>query len=284
MTNTSADSAGLSSARVAALCGDAARQIAIRIVTQTGSTNTDLLQAAATLEGPTLLWAETQTAGKGRAGRRWQSASDATLTFSLAWRFCLPLQKLAGLPLAVGVAVAEVMQSFGVAAQLKWPNDILRDGRKLGGILIETARGKNGDASSDANSDAIWAVIGIGINLAEPPPALKAESQVDPKADLPLANIAVAPELRSDRERVMAALLTALAEAMHLFAQQGFAAFAGRWNALHAHAEKCVNIIDDGKILQQGVALGVDDSGMLLLQTAAGRVSVAAGDVSLRAV
>jgi BirA family biotin operon repressor/biotin-[acetyl-CoA-carboxylase] ligase len=275
---------GLSAARVAGLCGDAAREVAIRIVAETGSTNTDLLRALPTLETPVLLWAQTQTAGKGRAGRSWQSAADATLTFSLAWRFCLPMQKLAGLPLAVGVAVAEVLQSFGVAVQLKWPNDILREQRKLAGILIETARGENGDA--------IWAVIGIGINLAVP--AQPEEDNGGGKAaeiaagmaasdHAQFAHIAVAPELRADREQTMAALLTALAQAMNLFAQQGFAAFSARWNALHAHAGKRVNIIDDGKLLHQGTAIGVDDSGRLLLQTTAGSLAIVAGDVSLRA-
>lgn len=255
---------------MAALCGDTARHITINVVAETGSTNTDLLKALPTLDGPTLLWAETQTAGKGRAGRSWQSAAGATLTFSLAWRFALPLQKLAGLPLAVGVTVAEVLRAFGVGAQLKWPNDILRDGGKLAGILIETAPEKNGNG--------VWAVIGVGINIAMPSTVV---AQIEANT-LP-ANIATAPELGHDRAHAIAMLTTALAEALGVFAQQGFAGFSERWNALHAHAKTSVNIMDHGKILQQGTALGVDPDGALLLQTATGVVAVIAGDVSLRA-
>lgn len=276
----------ISATRVAALCGAAARHIAIRVVAETGSTNSDLLKAIPTLNGPMLLWAETQTAGKGRAGRSWQSAADATLTFSLAWRFTLPLQRLTGLPLAVGVTIAEVLRELGVRAQLKWPNDILRDGGKLAGILIETATEKNGNG--------IWAVIGIGINIAIPPQLnFLTDSSTNPGAVLkdvaqaevntPLAKIAAAPELDGDREQTMAMLTTALAAALDLFAQQGFAVFSERWNLLHAHAKNNVNIMDHGKILHQGIALGVDDSGALLLQTATGLVPIVAGDVSLRA-
>lgn len=256
----------LSPSRVAAWCGGAARHVAIRIVAETGSTNADLLAAVPQLDGATLLWAETQTAGRGRAGRIWHSSGGATLTFSLAWRFALPVQALAGLPLAAGVAVAEVLASHGIEAQLKWPNDILRDGRKLGGILIETAVDKSGHAT--------WAVIGVGINMALPPTL---HAQIGTTA-------AAAPELQSDREQVVAALLTALADALTLFAQDGFVAFAARWNALHAYTGKAVNILDREKILHGGKAIGVDTGGRLLLDTHEGRVAIVAGDVSLRAL
>jgi BirA family biotin operon repressor/biotin-[acetyl-CoA-carboxylase] ligase len=83
---------------------------------------------------------------------------------------------------------------------------------------------------------------------------------------------------------VIAALATALAENLPLFAQQGFAAFAARWNARHAHAGREVNIIDHGKLLHSGRAIGVDANGCLLLDTAQGSVAVVAGDVSLRAI
>jgi BirA family biotin operon repressor/biotin-[acetyl-CoA-carboxylase] ligase len=259
--NSSPDSI-ISADRLAALCGPSAQNIALRIVAETGSTNADLLAQIDRLERPTLLWAQSQTAGKGRAGRTWHSSSEATLTFSLAWRFDAPLQALVGLPLAVGVTLAETMASFGIDARLKWPNDILRNNRKLAGILIETAMARS----------TTWAVIGIGINLALP-------QQLDEQI---ASTAAWAPELQADREQVVATLLTALTDALPLFAQQGFKPFAARWNALHAHAGKAVNIIDRTAILHSGRALGVDESGRLLLETAQGRVAIMAGDVSLR--
>jgi BirA family biotin operon repressor/biotin-[acetyl-CoA-carboxylase] ligase len=258
----SAISPGLSAERLAALCGAAAQALTIRVVAETGSTNDDLLAEVRTLDRPTLLWAQSQTAGRGRAGRAWHAAEGATLTFSLAWKFALPLHALAGLPLAVGVTVADVLALYAIDVRLKWPNDLLRDGGKLGGILIETAR----------DGDACWAVIGIGINMARPP-----DEQI-------AALAAAAPELQDDRGQVIAALATALAENLPLFAQQGFAAFAARWNARHAHAGREVNIIDHGKLLHSGRAIGVDANGCLLLDTAQGSVAVVAGDVSLRAI
>ncbi len=254
-----------SAQNLTALCTPDAQHIAIRIVAETGSTNADLLAEVARLDGPALLWAESQTAGKGRAGRSWHSSAGATLTFSLAWKFSLPLQALAGLSLAIGVVVAETLASFGVEARLKWPNDVLKDGDKLAGILIETAMDKT-DRSS------IWTVIGIGINLAQ---ASQLSQQIG-------RAVAEAPELLAQRELVMAALLNRFSIALPAFAQNGFKEFAAAWNALDAYAGRTVNILDQGKILYGGAAAGVDDSGHLLLNTAQGRIAIVAGDVSLR--
>lgn len=257
-------SSDISPDRLIALCGAAARQVTVRIVAETASTNADLLKNAANLKQSTLLWAHAQTAGRGRAGRAWHSETDATLTFSLAWKFALPLQALAGLPLAVGVAIAESLASRAIDARLKWPNDILRDGRKLAGILIET--------TADRKENATWAVIGVGINIALPQGL---REQIGIAA-------AAAPELQSDPEQAVAALLTALAEALPVFAQHGFAPFAARWNALHAYAARTVNVLNGATLLHGGQAIGVDESGRLLLDTTAGRIAILAGDVSLR--
>jgi BirA family biotin operon repressor/biotin-[acetyl-CoA-carboxylase] ligase len=252
---------------IGALCRAPAQQVAIRLVAETGSTNNDLLAGLPHLNLPTLLIAETQTAGKGRAGRTWHSAPGAALTFSLAWKFNLPAQALLGLPLAVGVVVAEALAQFDVETRLKWPNDVLCDGKKVAGILIETAA-----AGDPAAGEAIWAVIGIGINLLVPDDMIRRIGQP----------VAAAPSLQTDRNRVLAALFNGLAEAMALFESHGFAAFRERWNDLHAYRGQGVVITDRGQVLHAGSALGVDDSGRLLLDTPQGQVAVLAGDVSLR--
>lgn len=255
----------LSRERLMALCDARARHIAIRVVNETGSTNADLLAEVSQLNTPTLLWAHSQTAGRGRAGRNWHAPADATLTFSLAWKFGLPLQALAGLPLAVGVVVAETLTSLGIDARLKWPNDVLRDGNKLAGILIETAVDKTERCS-------VWAIMGVGINLT-------GAQELSEHLGRPVAD---ASELTMERERLMAALLNAFCLALPLFELHGFKAFVAAWNALDAYAGKPVNILDQGNILHCGNAVGVDAAGCLLLDTAQGRKAIVAGDVSLR--
>ena len=251
----------MNAAGIAALCKGG---VDIDVVPETGSTNADLLARLPTLAGPTLLLALSQTAGRGRAGRSWLSEPGSSLTFSLAWRFAGPLQRLAGLPLAVGVALADALAAQGIQVQLKWPNDVLKDGSKLAGILVETQTAAGG---------GIWAVIGIGLNLLMPD-AL--EAQIGRPA-------AGAPWLaRMDRATLMAALLDALQACLLQFEHAGFAAFSARWNALHAYRNAPVSIIDGGSVLHTGIAAGVDDNARLLLDTDAGRIEILSGDVSLR--
>ena len=261
-------SSNLVAARVAALSAEHAAAVEILTVASTGSTNADLLAAVhadPVHMRPTLLAAQMQTAGRGRAGRVWHSAPDAALTFSLAWKFHCPLQHLVGLPLAVGVALAEALATLGQAVQLKWPNDVLQDGAKLAGILIETVSDKQ------TAGGATWAVIGIGLNLALPA-ALRSR----------LNSASATALLGIEREQLLATLLNHLSAALFEFERDGFAAFAARWNAHHAYAGLAVKILDQGRVLQQGIAVGVDAAGCLLLDTDAGRISVMAGDVSLR--
>jgi len=255
----------LSSAAITSRCAESASHVAVEVVAETGSTNADLLARIGSLQGPTLLIAERQTAGRGRAGRTWLSTPGATLTFSLAWRFKRPLHKMAGLPLAVGMALAETITSLGVPVQLKWPNDLLRDGKKLAGILVETG--------ADVGDGFAWAVIGAGINLVMPD---ELEQQIG-------REVAAAPWLaQMDRNELVAMLLSRLAAVLAEFDDTGFAPFVERWNALHAWQGRDVAIIDNGAVLQQGRAAGVDAIGRLLLDTQAGRVEILSGDVSLR--
>lgn len=238
--------------------------VQVEVVPETGSTNADLLARAGALAQPLLLVAENQTAGRGRAGRSWLSAPGHSLTFSLAWKFESGPQALSGLPLAVGVALAETLGRLGVQVQLKWPNDLLKDGDKLAGILIETAA---------AQGPGIWAVIGVGLNLVMPD---------ELEREIGRAVSAVPWLARMDRDELMAALLDGLAAMLRQFERTGFAAFAARWNLLHAYQGDTVRILDRGAVLHEGVAAGVDDTGRLLLDTSEGRIAIAAGDVSLR--
>lgn len=261
--------AALSGGAIHACCM-APLEVDIEVVAETGSTNADLLARLDLMDGPTLLIAERQSAGRGRAGRSWLSAPGASLTFSLAWKFHGPLHNLLGLPLAVGVALAESMGELGLPVTLKWPNDVQRDGAKLAGILIETRSIQNADGNRD---QTCWAVIGIGINLLLP-------DALEARIDRPAA---CAPWLaQMDPNRLMAALLSHLTSVLTQFDAAGFAAFHRRWNALHAHHGQHVLIIDRGQVVHEGCCSGVDQLGRLLLDTAGTRLEIVSGDVSLR--
>jgi BirA family biotin operon repressor/biotin-[acetyl-CoA-carboxylase] ligase len=249
--------------RIQSFCRGAAEAVAIGAVEETGSTNSDLLNNLDRLSAPTLLIAERQTGGRGRAGRPWHSRPGASLTFSLAWKFDVPLHALLGLPLAVGVAIADALAMFNVNVRLKWPNDVLHEGRKLAGILIETASSESGH----------WAVTGVGINMA---------IDADLAASIGRPAAAIPWLMEVDRDMLVATLLNQLAETMTQFAQTGFAGVMARWNALHAYEGLAVTILDNGTVLHEGTAAGVDESGRFLLDTVNGRVAVMAGDVSLR--
>lgn len=254
--------------RIAGLSVAARQGLAIEVLSATPSTNAELRARAAGLSSPLLLAAEIQTAGRGRAGRSWHSAPGDSLCFSLAWRFAGPLQRLSGLSLAVGVAIAEALRAGGWPVQLKWPNDLLVNGVKLGGILIETAP----HAATAAPAAGLWVVIGAGLN-------------VHPNADREAAlgeAVATLGEAEIDRNHLLAALADALWQAMSQFDRDGLLPFIARWHALHAHQDCAVSLIEQGRLLHEGIARGIDDSGRLLLETAAGPVAITVGDVSLR--
>lgn len=238
----------------------------IKVVGQTGSTNADLLGAVPSLTHPQLLIALAQTAGRGRAGRAWYSAPGRSLTFSLAWRFHQPVHALMGLPLAVGVALADALATFNIEVALKWPNDLLYNGKKLAGILIESAAATGPHAAS-------WAVIGVGINV-------RLDEQALAEIGVPAIGIPWLADL--DPDMLYATLASNLAEALLRFEQEGLAPVVARWNALNAYRGQPVRILDQGRLLHEGTALGIDSLGRFLLDTAQGQVAVMAGDVSLR--
>lgn len=257
-----------SAPKIAAAMRSPVAGLTIEAVRSTNSTNADLLARVGQMAAPVLLVADQQLAGRGRAGRTWHSQAHASLTCSLAWRFNLPIQALTGLPLVVGIALADALAARGDSVQLKWPNDLLCDGKKLGGVLIETAADPHA-------ANVVWAVIGIGINMQHC-------ATLDAELGLPIASLsAMAAE---DRDALLAGLLDHLGRELGQFEKAGFGIFVSRWNALHAHRDQPVRIIDRGRTLFDGVARGVDAQGCLLLDTADGPRAVVAGDVSLRTV
>jgi BirA family biotin operon repressor/biotin-[acetyl-CoA-carboxylase] ligase len=257
---------------------------ALEIVDETASTNTDLMarmkalpRERAAMGVHAVRAAYRQTAGRGRQGRSWQSTPGHALTFSLACVLPRPLAGLAGLSLATGVAVVDglgrLAPNEAARLSLKWPNDVLLDGRKLAGILIETAW-------STASASAV--VIGVGINVRRDE-ALEAELDATAAATRATPPAALSQALpNANLTDTLAVVVKALTEMIDRFGKQGFAAFVDRWNACHAHANREVVLLEKGDEFARGIATGVDGAGQLLLLTEAGMQAIATGDVSLR--
>lgn len=254
--------------RIALFLSPQAKNIAVRIVEETGSTSTDLLKQVNTLRAPTFLLARRQTAGRGRSGKSWHTDSGVSLTFSLAWPFSRQTEELSGLPLATGVALALALRQLDVPVMLKWPNDILKDEKKLAGILVErVSRHKASDKTEN------WVVIGIGINLRLP--QALAEKIGQPASEAPLL-------LNMDKNRLVATLLNQLVDSFALFEKSGLAAFSSIWNDMHAYQGRPVQLFQAGCAVQSGTVAGIDDCGRLLLEENGKITAFCAGELSLR--
>lgn len=260
----SASVPSLDPARLREILGELAIRCPLVVVDECASTNSTLLtQAAAGLPGGNVLIALRQTAGRGRRGRVWHARPGSSLTFSLLWRFprSFPLH---GLSLAVGVAVTRALARLGVdGLALKWPNDVLLYGRKLGGVLVETTSAQG----------EIAAVIGIGLNVLED--GERGRMVAQPCASLADAGVSCS------QESLLAALLGALVEVLDLFAARGFVALRAEWIAHHAFQHLPVRVWQEGRETV-GLCEGVDEHGALLLATADGLRRVWGGEVSLR--
>ena len=268
-------------ARLAARLDARARDWRIEVVDATGSTSADLLEQlrdARPLSTPQVRAAHLQTAGRGRRGRTWLAAPGDALLFSVGYPLGRPADGLAGLSLAAGTAVIAGLRALALPdasrRTLKWPNDVLLDGGKLAGILIETAW-------SDTRTSA--AVIGVGVNLRGGAALAERIAALDGEvgAAVPAALDDALPGV--DMTEVFAHLLNALADALGRFGAEGFAPFREIWNADHAHAGQPVVLLDRGVEHLTGIARGVDAQGRLLIDAGAGGLRpVASGDVSLR--
>ena len=254
--------------RVRPLLGALAPRFDVDALAEGSSSNDLLLERAAKGAGSgTVLVVDRQTAGRGRRGRQWQSSPEASLTFSVLWRFDGGVARLAGLSLAVGVALARALAALGATGiRLKWPNDVLHEGRKLAGILVELSSERRG----------MVAVIGIGLNLAPP---------VAPEAlDVPPAALAEILPNTPERHLLLATILAELAPVLDVFAATGFSSVREAWQELHAWQGRAVSVLRDGRVDLAGVCRGADADGALLIETASGLERCLSGDLSLRAV
>ncbi|MFM1681347.1 bifunctional biotin--[acetyl-CoA-carboxylase] ligase/biotin operon repressor BirA [Aeromonas salmonicida] len=230
------------------------------------STNQFLLERVNQLQSGESCLAECQTAGRGRRGKPWVSPFGCQLILSMYWRLEQGMAAAMGLSLAVGVAVVQALESLGYpGVELKWPNDLYYQGRKLAGILVEMS----GSAGASCNL-----VIGVGLNLAMP---AREGERID-QAWSELRHIQ--PEL-VDRNLLAARMLGHLQQAMLTFEQQGLSHFVDDWNWLDHFAGRPVRLLM-GEQEIRGIARGIDDRGALRLETSEGIKFYLGGEISLR--
>jgi BirA family biotin operon repressor/biotin-[acetyl-CoA-carboxylase] ligase len=217
--------------------------------------------------------AEYQSGGRGRRGRRWFSPLGHGLCLSVSWCYEVAPRDLAALGLVIGVAVAEALTQLvpTQSVQLKWPNDIVTDGGKLGGILVDVA-GESGGP--------LRVVIGIGVNVRASP-GLSAEVDADGGSLQPATLDSLVPGGAVSRNQLAGCLMNALHSNLSEFASTGFSAFAPRWRARDYLLGRPVTITGGSQKLN-GIAQGIADDGALLLAVNNVLTPVFSGDVTLR--
>jgi BirA family biotin operon repressor/biotin-[acetyl-CoA-carboxylase] ligase len=243
----------------------------IEIVDQIGSTSTELLRRSQRRDiHGAVLAAEWQTAGRGRRGKPWTAVAGGSLTFSLGWRFEQGAGFLAGLSLAVGVAVVRALEAEGLTGvELKWPNDLVHKHLKVGGILVEV----NGDALGPST-----VVVGVGLNVRLPAEIRRNIEQ--PVSDL--TTVAGRGASPLDRNRLLARVAAELATTLDAYSQAGFPPFAVEWQRRHAYQGKPVKLLLPDGASVKGTVAGVDSTGALVLADGDRRARFLSGEISLR--
>jgi BirA family biotin operon repressor/biotin-[acetyl-CoA-carboxylase] ligase len=230
------------------------------------STNTYLSRKSASLSSGHACLAEYQASGRGRRGRAWVSPYAASVYLSLLWRFTVSPTVLGGLGLVSGVAVARALRQAGLKdIGLKWPNDVLWQGRKLAGTLLEMS----GESYGPIN-----VVIGVGLNVRMPATAGK-------QIDQAWIDVETALGKRVSRNTLAGLLLHHLLLALRQFQVKGLAPFLDEWQRWDIVTGKTIHLQLPNETLT-GIAKGIDQNGALLLQSRGTVSTHMAGEVSVR--
>ncbi len=229
------------------------------------STNRHLMDHGADLPSGSVCLAELQTAGRGRRGRSWQANFAEDLMLSMQWTFHEPAEFLNGFSLAVGLGIAGSLEALNRGnVKVKWPNDILLDGKKLGGILIELS----GNLKNKCRT-----IIGLGLNI----------NGATRHIEQPWSAINPPGAEKISRNHLAAMMIESLTTCCRTYQEQGFAAFQPYWNSMDAALNQPVDPYLAGQPAPiTGIARGVNHQGALLLQTATGLTSWNIGEISLR--
>jgi len=240
--------------------------IELELHQEINSTNTYLLNQPLA-DKVKICLAESQSEGRGRHGKQWHSPVSSNLYLSFAHRLKKDISTLSGLSLVIGITLAETLQKYcQKSIQVKWPNDLLVDGKKLSGILIEIKNENNGFCKI---------ITGLGINIEMPENVAKFISQ--PSIDLNQCF----PFSELSRNEIAADIITNILSCVKKFETSGFDDFYQKWNELDAWYEQQV-VLEVGSQKIKGTHKGIDLSGALLLEVDGKVTSWSSGEVSLR--
>jgi BirA family transcriptional regulator, biotin operon repressor / biotin---[acetyl-CoA-carboxylase] ligase len=264
----------LAAERILAKLSEAVRKQvrSLEVAWTVGSTNTELLSRANPPNGSSeVMLAEYQTAGRGRRGRAWLAPPGGAICLSLSWTFRDVPADLGALGLVIGVCELRALHALGIiGAKLKWPNDVLVDERKLGGILIELRAESAGPAC---------VVIGIGLNVALGAPLLAQIAETGIAA----TDLVTAGLVEPSRNSVAGALVDSCIRGLQEFERGGLRPFVENWRDADALQGKMVDVRGAVGEVTRGLARGVDLHGALLVETAEeGLKKFVSGDVSVR--
>ena len=256
------------------------RLVRLTILAETDSTNSVLKRLPLEQQHAHAVLAEGQTGGRGRRQRSWYSPPGCNIYLSLGWCFDDSHGAISTLPLMVAVCTCRALSRIGLTAfGIKWPNDIVADGAKLAGILVEVQAAGTGVAH---------AVIGVGVNVFMPSAGTigrEAALTIDrPWTDI--ASQARKGTFDLSRNGVAALLLEDLLQGMEAYAVAGFQSFKREWCELDLLAGQKVSVENNG-VSTAGIAGGIDADGALVLEIAnpggkPGRQVFHAGEVSVR--
>lgn len=247
----------------------AAQIQALRVHLELASTNQYLLeQLPPDAAGGYVCLAEYQSAGRGRHGNRWLSPLGAGLYLSIGWRVDGMPEPLTGLSLAAGVAAVRALNACQVRdVKLKWPNDLVSAGRKLGGILLQV--------KGEITGPCLW-VLGIGLNVSLP-------GWPDDAFDQPVIDVARLTTSVPSRNQLAAALINELAGCLAAYPDTGFKPYLNDWQNYDCMSGRQVRL-SIGQRSISGQMLGVDSAGALLLSVNGAVQRYASGELSLRAL
>lgn len=235
------------------------------IETSIDSTNSALKRLPETDQHAAVILAEHQSGGRGRRGRQWHSPYGRNLYMSMGWKFDQSLARIACLPLVVALGTAQALTRAGLTGhEVKWPNDLLLNGRKICGCLVEV----QGDTHGPCH-----VVLGVGINVHMP--VSVAETRIDqPWTDLRSQLPACS------RNKLATLLVEELVGQLSLFADEGFTPFRELWQKMDALHGKSIDVwTADSSV--QGIAMGIDENGALRLDTGKEVLCLHSGEASL---